>query len=158
MEPARGLEPLTARLQGGCHTPHLVPTSDYSHAAVPASDQRSRQLTAARTTNRTTELVQRGSRGRLAVWAGKHCHTDVQLTRLDASVVVAAHLSREALVVRNPRAQTIPVRLPGRPLSSPFGHDRIQSQGLRTRMPVSAKSLVLRVPSPKSYWRQMAAI
>ena len=33
-EPARGLEPLTARLQGGCHVPHLASTSDYSHAAA----------------------------------------------------------------------------------------------------------------------------
>jgi hypothetical protein len=34
-EPAPGLEPGTARLQGGCYPPHLAPTSNSGYAAVP---------------------------------------------------------------------------------------------------------------------------
>jgi hypothetical protein len=39
-EPAPGLEPGTARLQDRFYPPHLAPTGDHSHAAVPTPDPR----------------------------------------------------------------------------------------------------------------------
>ena len=53
-EPAPGLEPGTARLQGGRTLPHLAPTSDYGHTAVPARCLKSHGLTPFRVTNHVT--------------------------------------------------------------------------------------------------------
>ena len=152
VEPARGLEPLTARLQGGCSAPHPAPTSNYSHVADPTGSPIPHQVISFRTTTRTTELGQRGSRGHLAVLDGRHCNFDVQLTRSDAT-------SWSPRICRT-RARWSGTLVPESacPGASLFRRERVQSQGLKTRMPVSAESLVLRVPSPRSYWRQMAAV
>ena len=53
-EPAPGLEPGTARLQGGCNPPHPAPTSDSGHAAVPARCLNPHGLTPFRVTNHVT--------------------------------------------------------------------------------------------------------
>ena len=54
VEPARGLEPLTARLQGGCSVPHLAPTSNYNRIADPMGKAISHHAISFRTTTRTT--------------------------------------------------------------------------------------------------------
>ena len=55
VEPARGLEPLTARLQGGHPPPHSASTSTNSHTPDPGSNQNPRRPPPTRTTNRTTD-------------------------------------------------------------------------------------------------------
>lgn len=49
-----GLEPLTARLRGGCQPPHLATTSNYGHTAARIDHYSFGELTPFRVTNRVT--------------------------------------------------------------------------------------------------------
>jgi hypothetical protein len=53
-EPAPGLEPGTARLQGGCNPPHPAPTSDSGYTAAPTGCLKPHRLTPFRVTNDVT--------------------------------------------------------------------------------------------------------
>jgi hypothetical protein len=56
-EPAPGLEPGTARLQGGRTLPHLAPTSNSIYAAAPTACLKPRGLTPFRVTNDVTRAL-----------------------------------------------------------------------------------------------------
>jgi hypothetical protein len=53
-EPAPGLEPGTARLQGGCHPPHPAPTSNSGYSTAPTRCPKPHRLTPFRVTNHVT--------------------------------------------------------------------------------------------------------
>jgi hypothetical protein len=59
LEPAPGLEPGTARLQGGCYPLHPAPTSNSSHSAAPTRCLKPLGLTPFRVTNDVTLPMER---------------------------------------------------------------------------------------------------
>lgn len=125
--------------------------------ADPTGSPIANQFTSFRTTTRTTELVQRGSRWHVAAFrAGLNATPPLQLNRIDASVTYAAVAPGND--DPDSSAPDNPFRLPRRTHRRYSGITACQPQGLKTRMPVSAKSLMLRVPRARSYCRQIAAI